>query len=104
MQVNISLTGLNPASQSRNFEKVQMNFHELHTVTSICNYSPIIFQGGIRKAENFLSAGSLILDFDGTHKLEKIKEERLAWIWGNSKLSLRYTSKTIALRLISRTG
>lgn len=71
----VSYTGLAPANRSNSFEVAEIAFNEIHTITHGHNYSNIIFKDGIRKAENFLSAGSLILDFDGTHRLDKIKEE-----------------------------
>ena len=89
MYINISLTGLNPASQSRNFEKVQMDFHELHTVTGICNYSPIIWKNGIRKADNFISADMLILDMDGSDNIEDTKK-----LFSKTKNVLFVTSKS----------
>ena len=89
MYVNTSLTGLKPASQSSSFEKVQMDFHELHTVTGTCNYSHILWKDGIRKADNFISTDMLILDMDGSDSMEKMKKS-----FSNTKNVLFVTSKS----------
>ncbi len=73
-QILFSYTGLLPANQSRMFKVAEIEFSKLHTLLLNHNYSNIIFNGGIRKAENFQSAWAVILDFDGTHRLDEIKK------------------------------
>lgn len=74
-KILFSYTGLAPANQSRRFEVANIEFSRLHKILLNHNYSNIIFKGGIRKAENFLSVWSVILDFDGTHRIDEIKQE-----------------------------
>jgi len=73
-QILFSYTGLVPANQSRKFEVAEIEFSNLHSILLNHNYSNIIFKDGIRKAENFLSAWAVILDFDGTHRLDEMKK------------------------------
>ena len=73
-QILFSYTGLAPANQSRMFKVAEIEFPKLHNILLNHNHSNIIYKDGIRKAENFLSAWSVILDFDGTHQLEAIKK------------------------------
>lgn len=73
-QILFSYTGLAPANQSRMFEVAEIEFSKLYNILLNHNYSNIIFKGGIRKAANFLSAWSVILDFDGTHRLDEMKK------------------------------
>lgn len=73
-KILMSYTGLFPANQSRRFKMAEVEFHNTHEILLNHNYSNIIFKGGIRKADNFLSASTVILDFDGTHELDEMKK------------------------------
>ena len=73
-KILFSYTGLAPANQSRMFKVAELEFSMLHSILLGYNYSNIIFKDGVRKAENFLSAQTVILDFDGTHCLDDIKK------------------------------
>ncbi|MFK5951331.1 MAG: hypothetical protein QM500_21460 [Methylococcales bacterium] len=73
-KILMSYTGLLPANQSGQFKEAEVEPSRIDTITSSNNYSNLIFKNGIRKADNFLSASTVILDFDGTHKLEEMKK------------------------------
>jgi len=71
----MSYTDLNSASNSTFFKECEFEFDLMHQLTMAHNYSNIIWEGGVRKADNFIAAHSLILDFDGTWPLEAAKAE-----------------------------
>lgn len=63
------------AARSTKFNELDIEFSKVHEITENSNYSNIIWSGGQRKANNFIMANSLILDFDGTMPIEKAKSE-----------------------------
>ena len=89
MKINMSIAGLNPANQSRIFEKAEVESSEIHIETKKSNYSGNIWRDGIRKANNFISADVLILDMDGTVSMEEMKNS-----FSNIKNVLIVTSKS----------
>lgn len=75
MKIKMSYTGRNSAANSKIFGVHEFDFSDMHQLTKDHNYSNIIWKDGVRNADNFLEAHSLILDVDGTLSLEDAKTE-----------------------------
>ena len=73
MVLKVSSALLTSAKSSRRFSTIEVQFDKVDELTKQCNYSNIIWANGTRKADNFLAAHSLVLDFDGTMPLEAAK-------------------------------
>ena len=69
-----SKAALRSANSSCNFSTEELRFEQVAAITKQSNYSNILWKGGARKADNFLAAHSIILDFDATMPLAEAKE------------------------------
>jgi len=69
-----SKAALRSANSSCNFSTEEVHFEQVAEITKQSNYSNILWNGGARKADNFLAAHSIILDFDGTMPLAEAKD------------------------------